>query len=384
MNLQLASANFWTSPESALKLSKSKEISTWDCILVHIVSQHIPPTSLTLWEQSIGRNVIPTYQQLLTFLEDRFRILEFSGNQSNLQITNRIRQKPQSFHTVSSCCRCCQGTQHSLKLCPKFLDMHPAQRLNYITNSKLCQNCFAYSHTTQNCKSSGKCLVCGQRHNTLLHSNVTPPQTQQNSSTTNLVSSTAVHSTSVEQPSRTQTSAYVSRPIKPNSTDIVLATALITVTAFDGQVHTFRALLDNASQENFVSKQVLQFLGVRPQPTAVLISGVGQAQAPKPLGQIRFCFGSIYNSSFSMEIAAIVLPMLTHTIPTKPLVVDHRFVADLELADPHYGTPGRIDILLSASVFAAITIPRLRKEESANTVALQTKLGWVVYGEALA
>lgn len=259
--------------------------------------------------------------------------------------------------------------------------MNPTQRLTHVTNAKLCKNCFAYSHTTQTCKSLGKCMVCSQRHNTLLHLNAQQPVP--NSSSNHAAASNPLPSTSSsDNPSQAHSSAYVSHPSQTTSTDCVLATARITVTAFDGQVHTFRALLDNGSQDNFVSKQVLQFLGTTPEPTSVVVSGVGQAQAPKPLGQVRFSFGSEIDASFSMQIEAIVLPILTHSIPTRPLAVDQRLITNLELADPYYGTPGKIDVLLSASVFAAITIPRLRKEESVATVALQTKLGWVIYGEA--
>lgn len=368
----------------ALKI-QGIDIASWDCILVYIISQHIPPTSLTLWEQSIPRNEIPTYEQLLKFLEDRFRVLEFSYIQSdtNRQASSgRSRARQQSFHTVATNCRCCQGSQHSLKVCLKFLDMQPPQRLTYITNAKLCKNCFAYSHPTQNCKSSGKCNVCSQRHHTLLH--LTPKPSAAGPSTAHNSSVTTGRSPSTNESARDQTSSYVALPSASSSTDCILATALITVTAFDGQQHSFRALLDNGSQENFVSKQVLQFLGVKPQPTSVIISGVGQSQAPRPLGQVRFCFGSKYDPSFSMEVNAIVLPMLTQTLPTRSLVVNPQLIADLELADPHYGTPGRIDVLLSASVFASITIPCLRKESSIATIALQTRLGWVMYGEAVA
>lgn len=39
-------------------------------------------------------------------------------------------------------------------------------------------------------------------------------------------------------------------------------------------------------------------------------------------------------------------------------------------------------MLLSASVFAALTLPLVKKDPAASTIALQTKLGWVLYGEA--
>lgn len=362
---------------NALKI-QGIDISTWDCILIYIVSQHIPESSLSIWEQSIPRNQLPTFDQLLTFLENRFRILEFSPGQTNNNVSqNRSRIKNQSFHTTSSNCRICQGPQHPIRRCPKFLDMPPSQRLNFVVNSKLCRNCFAYSHQTESCKSTHNCSVCNLRHNSLLHINTHHPSSSATGteSPSNPQSSNNLSSTN-------QANAFVSRLYNNNATDIVLATALVTIKAFDGQSHSFRALLDNASQECFVSKQVVQFLGIKPNPTSITVSGVGQAQAPKPLGQVFFNFGSNYDSSFSMAINAIVLPVITYSLPTKPLKVDQNLISGLELADPTYGTPGTIDILLSASVVAALTMPCLRKYES--TIALQSKLGWVLYGEAKA
>lgn len=364
------------------------DISTWDSILTYIVSQFIPTTSLTLWEQTITRNEIPTYDGLLEFLENRFRVLEFSPSSQTSSHQGHTRNKQQAFHSVAPTCRVCQGPQHSLRSCPKFLDMQPQQRVTYVSNAKLCKNCFAYSHQTQSCISSGTCRLCQQRHNTLLHLNVQPHRATASTSDLTISGSSNSNTKSSSAPNpfnntnASHASAYMSRPIVPNSSETILATALVNVIAFNGTSHSFRVLLDNASQENFVSKRVVQFLGTKPKPTSVVVSGIGKSQAPKPQGQIRFSFGSRYDEHFSMEINAIVLPMITYTLPTKMLIVDQNLVSGLELADPTYGQPGGIDILLSASVFAALTIPCLRKESSIATIALQTKLGWVLYGDA--
>lgn len=54
------------------------DTSTWDCILIYIISHNIPPNSLAIWEQSIPRNTLPTFNMLLEFLKSRFRTLGFS------------------------------------------------------------------------------------------------------------------------------------------------------------------------------------------------------------------------------------------------------------------------------------------------------------------
>lgn len=119
----------------------------------------------------------------------------------------------------------------------------------------------------------------------------------------------------------------------------------------------------------------MHFLGTKSKPTTMVVGGIGQSEAPKPLGMVSFTFGSLQDHSFSMTIDATVLSVVTHPLPTKTVLVDHNFIADLNLADPTYGKPGNIDILLSSNVFAALTIPCVRKNAAAATIAMQTHLG---------
>lgn len=356
--------------------------TTWDTILVYMVSQCVSTTSLDMWEQQIQRNELPTIEQLLQFLEDRFRALEFSA--ARTPSTSRIRTRQQAFHTIAAQCRLCQGPQHPLRQCAKFIAMSPTQRLGHVNKAKLCKNCFAFSHPTSACRSSGTCNTCGERHHSLLHM---VPNNNRISAATTTSSSTSSPSTAAAGSSGLKsqdpnTNSLVARPSTSASDDGILATALVIVKAFDGKSHVFRALLDNASQESFVSRRVVQFLGLTPSATSMTVSGVGQSQAPRPLGEIQFQFSAHHDSSFSMAINAFVLPVITHTLPARNVQVGQTLVEQLELADPSYGTPGPIDILLSATVFAELTLPSVRKEANASTVAIETKLGWVLFGAA--
>lgn len=289
---------------NALKL-QDINTDTWDCILIHIVTQCIPSDSLSLWEQSIPSNELPTFAKLLEFLENRFRILEFSPYQSQQSSQNKIRTKVQTFHSSAvSTCRACHGPQHALRLCPTFIEMSPPQRLNHVTKSKLCKNCFAFSHQTQTCQSTGRCNICKQKHHSLLHLE------SQSSSNGAPSASTSSQRNPFNKSSLNQnTITLISR--QQSTENCIFATALVKITGFDGTTHSFRALLDNASQENFVSKRVSQFLGSKLQPTTMIISGVGKTQAPKPLGQINLSFGSHHDNAFSISINTIVLPFIT-------------------------------------------------------------------------
>ena len=67
---------------------------------------------------------------------------------------------------------------------------------------------------------------------------------------------------------------------------------------------------------------------------------------------IRFSL-SLYGGSKEINITAIVLPKITCDLPVSPVPFDSSWshISDLILADPAFGLPGKIDILLGVDVF---------------------------------
>lgn len=53
----------------------------------------------------------------------------------------------------------------------------------------------------------------------------------------------------------------------------------------------------------------------------------------------------------------------------------------LQLADPHFDKPGRIDIILGADVFLAILEDGKVKDGSGLPVAINSTFGWIVAGQ---
>lgn len=59
------------------------------------------------------------------------------------------------------------------------------------------------------------------------------------------------------------------------------------------------------------------------------------------------------NPAFSLQIDALILPKLTAYLP--PAHIEHTQwlrIQGLPLADPHFATPGKIDLVLGARVYA--------------------------------
>jgi hypothetical protein len=53
---------------------------------------------------------------------------------------------------------------------------------------------------------------------------------------------------------------------------------------------------------------------------------------------------------------------------------------DLSLADPDFGNPGRVDLLLGVDIFAEIMMQGRQTGPPGSPVAFETKLGWVLAG----
>lgn len=61
------------------------------------------------------------------------------------------------------------ATRHSLRLCRRFLVLHPREKMRYVRQNKACVNCLGLSHCLEDCRSPEVCRVCWRRHHTLLH-----------------------------------------------------------------------------------------------------------------------------------------------------------------------------------------------------------------------
>ena len=77
-----------------------------------------------------------------------------------------------------------------------------------------------------------------------------------------------------------------------------------------------------------------------------------------------------------------MLSIVTTDLPTQPVAYDQRWkhLTGLRLADPDFGKPGRIDILLGADVFNQSVCLGQRYGPAGSPTAFSTCFGWVLAG----
>ena len=110
------------------------------------------------------------------------------------------------------------------------------------------------------------------------------------------------------------------------------------------------------------------------------MEGVGGTSTPTR-GFVWFQVSGIEDDAEKIGVEAYVLEKVMNNLPLHPIPIalkwDH--LSDLELADPEFRTPARIDLLLGAEVFPSILRNGRRTGPRGTPSAINTCLGWVLF-----
>lgn len=368
------------------------QTDTWDMVTTYLVVSKLDSESIKLWEQQISatcNNDIPTWSELRDFLEARFRALEMIESTKVKTVQPKVIAKPKVFHSnVTSSdgkrpetkCALCSG-DHYIYSCKKFGNKSPNERQEFVQTNKLCFNCLAPTHSVSKCRQSTCCRKCGRRHHTLLHfergqQNEKPKEGETSTAGIEIDKSTGTP-TSLSNNEHIVTN-FSSEHIKSNS--VLLATANVLVDNKNGFKYVVRALLDQGSQASFVTEATVQLLNLPRRSVSGWVSGVGERQT-KIKHRVTLYIKSCHNPNASVRVEAYVLRSLTTMLPTTNLgIPEWSDLKDLELADPGFATPGRIDILLGAEVYSEVLLDGVIKHPVSSLLAQNTILGWVLSG----
>ena len=96
----------------------------------------------------------------------------------------------------------------------------------------------------------------------------------------------------------------------------------------------------------------------------------------------HFQLSSLQPSGRKIDVTAVVVPKVTCDLPMKPVTFEISWIhlSDLPLADPGFGQPTRIDILLGADIFIEVLRQGRRNDPTGSPTAFETDLGWVLCG----
>ena len=160
-------------------------------------------------------------------------------------------------------------------------------------------------------------------------------------------------------------------------------TCQVQITAPDGSSIKARALLDSGSTMSFVTERIVQSLGLPRRSQKLTVSGIGGMVSKSSQSSVSSLnVSSLYLPNTDYTITAVVVPRVTCNLPLQSIgdASHWSHISRLPLADPDFATPGRIDVLLGADIYADIMLQGRRIGPPGTPTALETRFGWVLTG----
>lgn len=171
--------------------------------------------------------------------------------------------------------------------------------------------------------------------------------------------------------------------IASNCINTILATAIVKIKNRAGDPISFKALIDQGSQSNFITEHAAQLLQLPREKISATITGIGQ-QAKQAKSTISIQLSPRMPSGFELQTNAVVLDKITNS-PNLERVDESRWhhLHNLTLADPNFKNFDRIDILLGAGDYGKIIRSGLLKGNENTPIAQNTELGWIISGQSV-
>lgn len=151
----------------------NQPVQHWDAIIVYLTTRRLDRNSIRAWELDLGSfTVYPTWVQLRNFLISRIRSLQAlertSVSKSNSQTQSRVHLHQKLPQTSKQCPVC--NKPHHVWSCPDYTSKPRERKWDIIKRKKLCINCLG-SHLVNSCPSPRRCLKCGKKYHTSIHTN---------------------------------------------------------------------------------------------------------------------------------------------------------------------------------------------------------------------
>ena len=142
----------------------------------------------------------------------------------------------------------------------------------------------------------------------------------------------------------------------PDTTKSTLLMTCQVIAEVNGRQQRARALVDTGSTISLVTSRLANSLRVRKNAETTTITGIESTQAPTSHHSTDIILRSAVNGQ--VIVHAAVLSTITTDLPTQhlPAVRKLPFLKELDLADPQFDRPGRIDLFLGIDVYNAIIL----------------------------
>nr|XP_041632294.1 uncharacterized protein LOC121502657 [Drosophila kikkawai] len=178
------------------------------------------------------------------------------------------------------------------------------------------------------------------------------------------------------------TAAISHHTVERANNQALLPTILANVIDACGNTTSCRLLLDTGSTITMVSESFIQRIGISRSHARISVVGLGASPAGVSRGRATFTLLS-RTTTASVEVTGLIMSSLTSLLPAQQVKSSSSIwnkIRRLPLADPTFGAPGKIDVILGADQLWNIYTGHRREFGIEYPIALHTNLGWVITG----
>ncbi|XP_055527916.1 uncharacterized protein LOC129720455 [Wyeomyia smithii] len=280
----------------------------------------------------------------------------------------------------TDCCSLCSN-EHSIDICDTFKKITVNSRYAKAKQLGLCFLCLKRGHRTTNCKSdSSKWCECKGKHHPLMHSKDKESKENSTEEAANKTTTDQAIAGSSKRSEEPRTVAKCEVPSTPTvaSKQVLLATAIVEMVGAGGVKHNCRALLNSGAMANFVSESMCDILSLPKSCANVPIVGVNGTKM-NAMFKINATVKS-KTTDYESSIDYLVVPRVTGALPSLKLNSKNWPIpTELQLADPKFFIPSRIDILLGAEVFFDLLQVGKIRMSTELPILQESRLGWPIY-----
>ncbi|GBO34381.1 hypothetical protein AVEN_174602-1 [Araneus ventricosus] len=264
--------------------------------------------------------------------------------------------------------------------------MSVEKRKEFVSAHRVCELCLR-KHAGS-CSSKFICFVkgCQMAHNTLLHeenkalNEISATSAAKNN---NDISSPKGGSDDLEQSYSLvvrKGKVYSSLSLAQSSEICILPTALICFKNALGERILIRCLIDSGSQVCAITSECSDMLGMKKEKINIPVSGLnGTNIALKRKMEVEI---SNLENDFVRCVPFYVVPSITNLTPSTRLNVDiSKLPEGINLADPNFWKPNKIDALIGADLLFEMLKPNKFHLMNSSIILQETIFGYIVGGK---
>ncbi|XP_029341263.1 uncharacterized protein LOC115033213 [Acyrthosiphon pisum] len=364
----------------ALKVLKQPTESL-NTIVIYLISSRLPNELRKVWEIESSAYEFSSWSQMCKFMDKRIHVLDLLQLQSSSTPRSKFTNKCNSQATTHAVtiaqgnkqpCNIC-SQHHIIYQCNLFMKSTAIERHALAKKAKLCINCLLASHSSSQCSSDKTCKECDRKHHTFLHFGNSKGEKNTSEMPTFTINTQPSTSSGID------TVAVNHGALREKST-VILSTAVVRVHGPSGRSELCRALINTASESHFITKALAGRLGLKTLHQPMIIDGVSNASTTT--SQVSMLNISPRTNGKQMTLTALVSPKITVDLPTVAVDVSQwTHLEQVELADPTFHVPNKIDLLISAEYSLDIMLDGKIQGPKGTPSLHNSIFGWIVCGK---